>query len=155
MSSKKKSAKEQSSPKVASKKAAASEPESKHPPAKTEAKKEPPAKVAPPPPEPVKEQPPPPPEKTVTPPTPFKEEDLKPRQAEIFDLYLKESGLGLAFKIILEEILMKKIPNDQVFTYAATRLRQFEKETEGPAKTGGDDAKQKGGISPPAPAAKP
>jgi len=47
----------------------------------------------------------------------------------MFELYLKESGLGLAFKIIFEEVLMKKIPADQAFAYAAARLRQFEQDT--------------------------
>ena len=44
----------------------------------------------------------------------------------MFERYLQNSGLSLGFEVIFAEILAKKIPADQVFGYAAMRLRQFE-----------------------------
>eukprot|EP00831_Metopus_contortus_P025716 TRINITY_DN22088_c0_g1_i2.p2 TRINITY_DN22088_c0_g1~~TRINITY_DN22088_c0_g1_i2.p2 ORF type:complete len:130 (-),score=49.12 TRINITY_DN22088_c0_g1_i2:70-459(-) len=57
-----------------------------------------------------------------------KEKIEKEKQAKMFEKYLDESGLSLAFKAIFSEILSKKIPSDQVFGYTAMRLRQLEEE---------------------------
>jgi len=46
----------------------------------------------------------------------------------MFEKYLNDSGLSLAFQAIFAEILSKKIADDQVFGYAAMRLRQLEEE---------------------------
>jgi hypothetical protein len=48
----------------------------------------------------------------------------------MFEKYLDESGLSLSFQIIFTEIIQKQIPEDQVFPYTATRLRQIGKELE-------------------------
>ena len=60
------------------------------------------------------------------------EETAKKRQdqALMFEKYLDESGLSLSFQIIFTEIIQKQIPDDQVFPYTATRLRQIGKELE-------------------------
>ena len=52
------------------------------------------------------------------------------QQAMMFEKYLDESGLSLSFQIIFTEIIQKQIPEDQVFPYTATRLRQIGKELE-------------------------
>ncbi len=46
----------------------------------------------------------------------------------MFERYLEESGLSAAFRAIFSEVLSKKVPTEQVFAYAATRLRQLEAE---------------------------
>mmetsp|Transcript_11337 Transcript_11337/g.12466 ORF Transcript_11337/g.12466 Transcript_11337/m.12466 type:complete len:142 (-) Transcript_11337:235-660(-) len=47
------------------------------------------------------------------------------RQAELFEKYLEDSGLTVAFQIIFAEIISKKVDPSQVFTYTAMRLRQI------------------------------
>jgi hypothetical protein len=47
------------------------------------------------------------------------------RQALVFEKYLEESGLSLAFQLVYSEILSKKIEPANVFTYTAMRLRQI------------------------------
>lgn len=49
----------------------------------------------------------------------------------MFEKYLEESGLSLAFQIIFAEIISKKISEDQVFAYTAMRLRQIGNELDG------------------------
>jgi len=39
--------------------------------------------------------------------------------------YLKANGVDLAFQAIFTEIITKKIEKEQVFAYAAMRLRQI------------------------------
>jgi hypothetical protein len=51
-------------------------------------------------------------------------------QALMFEKYIDESGLSLSFQIIFTEIIQKQIPEDQVFSYTAMRLRQIGKELE-------------------------
>jgi hypothetical protein len=41
----------------------------------------------------------------------------------IFEKYLEESGLTLAFEIVMAEVISKKISEDQIFAYTAMRLR--------------------------------
>ena len=50
------------------------------------------------------------------------------KQLHLFQKYLEESGISIAFQIIYTEILSKKIDADSVFTYTAMRLRQIGKE---------------------------
>lgn len=47
------------------------------------------------------------------------------KNAEEYERYVEETGLGMAFKVIFAEILSKKIPEDAVFAYTAARLRQI------------------------------
>ena len=60
------------------------------------------------------------------------EERVKKRQEQglMFEKYLEESGLSLAFQIIFTELVQKQIEQDQVFAYTAMRLRQIGKELE-------------------------
>ena len=41
----------------------------------------------------------------------------------IFEKYLEESGLTMAFQVIMAEIITKKIIEEQIFAYTAMRLR--------------------------------
>lgn len=52
------------------------------------------------------------------------------KQADSFDKYIQDSGLFSSFQLILAEIITKKIPIDQYFTYTARRLRELGKEYE-------------------------
>ena len=55
-------------------------------------------------------------------------EEQVSKQLHLFEKYLEESGLTIAFQIIYTEIISKKIEQDNVFTYTAMRLRQIGKE---------------------------
>ena len=48
----------------------------------------------------------------------------------LFEKYIEESGLSVAFQIVFAEIISKQIGEDQVFRYTAMRLRQLGKEVE-------------------------
>ena len=50
------------------------------------------------------------------------------KQLLLFQKYLEESGISIAFQIVYNEIIAKKINSDDVFTYTAMRLRQIGKE---------------------------
>lgn len=50
------------------------------------------------------------------------------KQLQMFEKYLEESGITMAFQLIFAEILTKKIDAANVFTYTAMRLRQIGKE---------------------------
>jgi Ca2+-binding EF-hand superfamily protein len=50
------------------------------------------------------------------------------KQLQMFEKYLEESGITMAFQLIFAEILTKKIEPGNVFTYTAMRLRQIGKE---------------------------
>ncbi len=45
-----------------------------------------------------------------------------------FEKYLEDSGLSLAFKAIMAEVISKQIPEEHIFSYTAARLRQIGKE---------------------------
>lgn len=47
------------------------------------------------------------------------------KQIEVFQKYLAETGLSMAFQIIFAELLAKKVQPVNVFTYTAMRLRQI------------------------------
>ena len=57
-----------------------------------------------------------------------KAEDQINKQLQMFEKYLEESGITMAFQLIFAEILTKKIEPSNVFTYTAMRLRQIGKE---------------------------
>lgn len=50
------------------------------------------------------------------------------KQLQMFEKYLEESGITMAFQLIFAEILTKKIDAGSVFSYTAMRLRQIGKE---------------------------
>jgi EF-hand domain pair len=52
------------------------------------------------------------------------------KQLGLFEKYIQESGISIAFQIIFTEIISKKIDPDNAFTYTAMRLRQIGKEVE-------------------------
>lgn len=45
-----------------------------------------------------------------------------------FEQYLEESGLSVAFQIIMGEAIAKQISEEQIFAYTALRLRQIGQE---------------------------
>lgn len=57
-----------------------------------------------------------------------KAEEQINKQLQMFEKYLEESGITMAFQLIFAEILTKKIEPNNVFTYTAMRLRQIGKE---------------------------
>ena len=57
-----------------------------------------------------------------------KAEEQVNKQLQMFEKYLEESGITMAFQLIFAEILTKKIEPNNVFTYTAMRLRQIGKE---------------------------
>ena len=42
--------------------------------------------------------------------------------------YINETGIGTSFQIIFSELLSKKVPVDNYYTYTASRLRQIGRE---------------------------
>jgi Ca2+-binding EF-hand superfamily protein len=66
-------------------------------------------------------------EEEVQPDTKKAEEQIN-KQLQMFEKYLEESGITMAFQLIFAEILTKKIEAANVFTYTAMRLRQIGKE---------------------------
>ena len=46
-------------------------------------------------------------------------------QVALFEKYIEDSGLTSSFQLIFGEIITKKIPKNNVFTYTAMRLRQI------------------------------
>ncbi|CAG9310987.1 unnamed protein product [Blepharisma stoltei] len=56
------------------------------------------------------------------------DQDQAEQQIRLFEKYLQDSGIAMAFQIIYTEILTKKIDPSNVFTYTAMRLRQIGKE---------------------------
>lgn len=46
------------------------------------------------------------------------------KQIAAFEKYLSETGIAASFQLIFSEIIAKRIPNSNVFQYAAMRLRQ-------------------------------
>ena len=54
----------------------------------------------------------------------------KKKQAEMFKKYLEQTGIAMAFQVIFAEILDKKVDEQKVFTYTASRLRQIGEDLE-------------------------
>lgn len=56
--------------------------------------------------------------------------ELRKAQASLFEKYLGDTGISSAFELIFSEMLTKKIPSENHFTYTAGRLRQIAREIE-------------------------
>ena len=54
--------------------------------------------------------------------------ELRKYQADVVEKYINETGIGTAFQIIFSELLTKKVPVDDYYTYTASRLRQIGRE---------------------------
>jgi len=70
--------------------------------------------------EPIQEQLPIPPA-----PKPLTEAEIRKKLADTYQKYIDDTGLALAFKVIFAEILTKKIPEENIFSYTVSRLRQI------------------------------
>jgi hypothetical protein len=55
---------------------------------------------------------------------------LKKISADNFEKFVNESGINSCFELIFSEIIYKKIPAEDHFSYAAGRLRQIGRELE-------------------------
>jgi hypothetical protein len=55
---------------------------------------------------------------------------LRKTQANLFEKYLNDTGIASAFELIFSEMITKKIPSENHFTYTAGRLRQIGREIE-------------------------
>ena len=55
---------------------------------------------------------------------------IRKQQAELVEKYINETGINTSFKIIFSELLSKKIPIENYYTYTASRLRQIGREKE-------------------------
>jgi protein-tyrosine phosphatase len=53
---------------------------------------------------------------------------LRKTQANIFEKYLNDTGINTVFQLIFSEIIVKKIPVEDHFSYTAGRLRQISRE---------------------------
>ena len=56
--------------------------------------------------------------------------EIRKQQADIVEKYIFETGIGTSFQIIFSELISKKIPVENYYTYTAGRLRQIGKEKE-------------------------
>ena len=54
--------------------------------------------------------------------------ELRKFQADLVEKYINETGISTAFQIVFSELLSKKIPVENYYTYAASRLRQIGRE---------------------------
>jgi hypothetical protein len=52
--------------------------------------------------------------------------EMKKLQAQYFEKYINETGIAIAFQLIFSELITKKIPVSDYYTYTAKRLRDFE-----------------------------
>jgi protein-tyrosine phosphatase len=53
---------------------------------------------------------------------------LRKTQANTFEKYVNDTGIASAFQLIFSEIITKKIPIEDHYTYTAGRLRQIGRE---------------------------
>jgi hypothetical protein len=53
---------------------------------------------------------------------------IRKAQAQAFEKYIYETGISNTFQLIFSELIIKKIPMENYFTYTASRLRQFGRE---------------------------
>ena len=56
--------------------------------------------------------------------------EMKKLQAQYFEKYINETGIAIAFQLIFSELITKKIPVSEYYTYTAKRLRDFENQKE-------------------------
>ena len=54
--------------------------------------------------------------------------EMRKYQADLVEKYINETGIGTSFQIIFSELLSKKVPVDNYYTYTASRLRQIGRE---------------------------
>ena len=54
--------------------------------------------------------------------------EIRKYQADLVEKYINETGIGTSFQIIFSELLSKKVPVDNYYTYTASRLRQIGRE---------------------------
>lgn len=60
--------------------------------------------------------------------------EMKKMQAQYFEKYINETGIAVAFQLIFSELITKKIPVNDYYTYTAKRLREFGKQKDDFAK---------------------
>ena len=53
---------------------------------------------------------------------------LRKIQANAFENYINETGISTAFQLIFSELITKKIPVENYYTYTASRLREIGRE---------------------------
>ena len=56
--------------------------------------------------------------------------EIRKQQADTVEKYIYETGIGTSFQIIFSELISKKIPVENYYTYTASRLRQIGREKE-------------------------
>ena len=56
--------------------------------------------------------------------------EIRKQQADLVDKYIHETGIGTSFQIIFSELISKKIPVENYYSYTASRLRQIGREKE-------------------------
>ena len=56
--------------------------------------------------------------------------EKRKEQADTVEKYIYETGIGTSFQIIFSELISKKIPVENYYTYTASRLRQIGREKE-------------------------
>lgn len=56
--------------------------------------------------------------------------EIRKQQADLVDKYIHETGIGTSFQMIFSELISKKIPVENYYTYTASRLRQIGREKE-------------------------
>ena len=55
---------------------------------------------------------------------------IRKTQANLFEKYLNDTGIASAFELIFSEMITKKIPSEDHYSYSAGRLRQIGREIE-------------------------
>ena len=55
---------------------------------------------------------------------------LRKIQANAFENYINETGISTAFQLIFSELITKKIPVENYYTYTASRFREIGRELE-------------------------
>jgi hypothetical protein len=55
---------------------------------------------------------------------------IRKTQANLFEKYLNDTGINSAFELIFSEMITKKIPCEDHYSYSAGRLRQIGREIE-------------------------
>ena len=56
--------------------------------------------------------------------------EIRKQQADLVEKYIHETGIGTSFQIIFSELISKKIPVENYYSYTASRLRQIGREKE-------------------------
>ena len=54
--------------------------------------------------------------------------ELRQIQANAFENYINDTGISSAFQLIFSELITKKIPVENYYTYTASRLREIGRE---------------------------